>query len=457
MRCAGVLPILMFVLAGAGALACRALAAEPLAGDDAFFEKQVRPLLVTRCYQCHGDLPEPKGGLRLTSREAILKGGESGPAAVAGNAAESRLIAAINYDGLEMPPEGKKLTEREIATLTRWVERGMAWPAIDPRAEKSMRLAAEAEHIAAARRSFWSFQPVADPPLPTVKNRDWARTPLDYFVLAELERRGLAPSPPADRRTLLRRLSFDLVGLPPTPEEIDAFVVDRSSEAVERVVERLLASPCYGERWGRHWLDVARYADTKGYVLFQDDKFPWSYTYRDYVVRAFNEDLSYDRFIIEQLAADQLNLGADKRPLTALGFLTLGNGFMNNQHDVIDDRIDVITRGLMGLTVTCARCHDHKFDPIPTSDYYALYGVLASSAEPTVPPLFEDPPNTPEYAAFAKELADREQKLRAFLEQKCTALVSRRGRGWPNTCWPSTRWPASRRSTTSCCWPTTPT
>jgi hypothetical protein len=281
----------------------------------------------------------------------------------------------------------------------------------------------EDQEIVEARRSFWSFQPIRKPPLPAVKNSAWPQTPIDRFILAELEKRGLSPSPPADKRTLLRRLSFDLVGLPPAPAEIDSFLGDDSPEAVSRVVDRLLASPHYGERWGRHWLDVARYADTKGYVLFQDANFPWSYTYRDYVVRAMNEDLPYDRFVVEQLAADQLPLAADRRPLTALGFLTLGSGFMNNQQDVIDDRIDVVTRGLLGLTVTCARCHDHKFDPIPTRDYYSLYGVFASSVEPTIPPLFEEPPKTEAYAAFAKELADRERKLTEYLDQKYSALI----------------------------------
>ena len=344
-------------------------AAEPTAADAEFFEKDIRPLLIARCYKCHGDLKEPKGKLTLTSREAVLAGGETGPAAIEGKPGESLLIAAINYDGPEMPPDGKRLTAAEIAKLTHWVERGLPWPKADPQSLKKSQAYAEAVQIAEVRRGFWSFQPVRKPALPAVKNSDWVQKPIDGFILAELEKRGLSPSSPADKRTLLRRLTFDLVGLPPTPEEMELFLRDNSPNAVERVVDRLLASPHYGERWGRHWLDVARYADTKGYVLFQDANFPWSYTYRDYVVRALNEDLPYDRFVLEQVAADQLPLGADKRPLTALGFLTLGSGFMNNQQDVIDDRIDVVTRGLLGLTVTCARCHDHKFDPIPPQDY----------------------------------------------------------------------------------------
>ena len=221
-----------------------------------------------------------------------------------------------------------------------------------------------------------------------------------------------------------------------------------------RVVDRLLASPRYGERWGRHWLDVARYADTKGYVLFQDANFPWSYTYRDYVVRALNEDLPYDRFVLEQLAADLLPLGNDKRPLTALGFLTLGSGFMNNQQDVIDDRIDVVTRGLLGLTVSCARCHDHKFDPIPTEDYYSLYGVLASAIEPTVPPLFEEPPRTEAYAAFAKELDERQRKLNEYLDQKFRELASGARSRVGEYLLAAQRSKANRRRRSSCCWPT---
>jgi hypothetical protein len=323
-----------------------------------------------------------------------------------------------------MPPEGEKLTPVEVARLERWVERGLPWPKSDPASAARSKSLAEQSQIAAARASHWAFQPVRRGVLPEVRDANWSQTPLDRFVLAELERHGLTPSRKADKRTLLRRLTFDLIGLPPTPQEIDAFLADDSPAAIERVVDRLLASPHYGERWGRHWLDVARYADTKGYVLFQDSNFPWSYTYRDYVVRSLNDDLPYDRFIVEQLAADKLPLGADRRPLTALGFLTLGSGFMNNQQDVLDDRIDVVTRGLLGLTVTCARCHDHKFDPIPTADYYSLYGVMASSVEPTVPPLFEPPPQTPEYAAFAKELADREQKLAEYVDGKFRDLVS---------------------------------
>jgi hypothetical protein len=261
--------------------------------------------------------------------------------------------------------------------------------------------------------AHWAFQPVREPPLPAVKSSSWPATPIDYFILAKLEANGFSPAPPADKRTLLRRITFDLTGLPPTPREMDAFLADNSPDAYEKVVERLLNSPHYGERWGRYWLDVARYADSKGYVYTDERKFPFSYTYRDYVIRAFNEDLPYDRFIMEQLAADQLDLGGDQRPLAAMGFLTLGRRFLNNVHDIIDDRIDVTTRGLMGLTVACARCHDHKYDPIPQADYYSLYGVFASSVEPGDLPLIGAPAAGKLGEEFTKEL----EKLNANKEK----------------------------------------
>ncbi len=423
----GILPVLLaalFALFMFSATLAEEPTTEPSPADAEFFEGQIRPLLIARCYKCHGDMLEPKGGLSLTSRDAILAGGESGPAAVPGKPHESLLIGAIHYDGLEMPPEGDRLKPLQVAALERWVERGLPWPKNDLTTLARIRLAAEQSQIDAARQSHWAFQPVANPPLPDVRNTDWPQTTVDRFVLAQLEAQGLTPSPPGDKRMLLRRLSFDLTGLPPTPEEVAAFAADTSPDAVDRAIDRLLASPHHGERWARHWLDVARYADTKGYVLFKDSNIPWAYTYRDYVIRAFNEDLPYDRFIVEQLAADKLPLGDDRRALTALGYLTLGSGFMNNQQDVIDDRIDVVTRGLMGLTVTCARCHDHKFDPIPTRDYYALYGVFANSFEPIVPPLFEPPPNTEAYEKFAAELVKRQQVLDKFLDDKFHALVA---------------------------------
>jgi hypothetical protein len=337
-----------------------------------FFENKVRPLLFNRCYGCHGEKNQ-QGGLRLDSREAMLKGGGSGAALVPDDPAKSLIVQAVNYTGnLKMPPTGK-IGAEEIAVLTDWVKMGAPWPA-----------AKSAAPTKDPRANLWSLRPVKRPALPAVKAAAWCRNPIDRFILAKLEAKGLAPAPQADRRTLLRRVTFDLIGLPPTPQEVDAFLADRSAHAYEKVVDRLLADPRYGERWGRHWLDVARYADTKGYVFVEDAVFHNAYNYRDYVIRSFNEDLPYDRFIIQQLAADRLPIGDDRRSLAALGFLTLGRRFLNDPVLINDDRIDVTCRGLMGLTVGCARCHDHKFDPIPSKDYYALYGIFASAHETMV-------------------------------------------------------------------------
>jgi hypothetical protein len=382
-----------------------------------FFEARIRPLLADRCLSCHG--PEKKkGGVRLDSRAAMLKGNSGGPVLSPGEPDKSPIIRAVRQDTkIKMPPDGK-LPVDAIDALTAWVKMGAPWPAAD-------KPKADASDVAELRKSHWSFQPIRKPTVPTVKTAGWAETPLDRFILAKLDAAGLKPAPPADKRTLIRRAYLDLIGLPPTPEEVDAFVKDNSPDAFARVVDRLLASPQYGERWGRHWLDVARYADTKGYVFQEERRYPYAYTYRDYVIRAFNEDLPYDRFITEQLAADRLELGEDKKPLAAMGFLTLGRRFLNNTHDIIDDRIDVVSRGLMGLTVSCARCHDHKFDPIPTKDYYSLYGVFAGSVEPADLPLFGKPEQTAAYLAFEKELQARETKVNEFLETTRGELIGK--------------------------------
>jgi mono/diheme cytochrome c family protein len=373
------------------------------------FERHVRPILVEHCQGCHGGKKQ-MGGLRLDSREALAKGGDNGAVVKAGDPDGSRLIQAVRHAGeLKMPPR-KRLPAEAVAALEAWVRAGAAWP--------SERAAADGE----AWRRHWAFQPVRRPAVPTPRNGGQAKNAIDAFILDKLDAKGLSLSVEADRRTLIRRLSFDLVGLPPAPEEVDTFVKDARPGAYERLLDRLLASPHYGERWGRHWLDVARYADTKGYVFFEETDYPWGWTYRDYVIESLNEDKPYDRFLVEQLAADQLDLGQDRRPLRALGFVALGGRFMNNVQDILDDKIDVVTRGLMGLTVACARCHDHKFDPVPTADYYSLYGVFASTYEPTVPPLYADPPRTPAYEKFEKELARREKALADFLAEKLAAV-----------------------------------
>ncbi|HLV79051.1 MAG TPA: PSD1 and planctomycete cytochrome C domain-containing protein [Chthonomonadaceae bacterium] len=389
---------------------------------EAFFEAQVRPVLIRRCFDCHGPTQQ-MGGLRLDSRAALLKGGGRGPALVPGDPEKSHLIQAIRYGGaLKMPPTGK-LPANEIAALTAWVQMGAPWPATA--VTHPAKTGPGGDYVLSeAQKRFWSFQPVRPPRLPAVKNKAWVRSPIDRFVLAKLEAKGLSPSPPADRATLIRRVTLDLTGLPPTPQEVDAFLADKSPDAYEKVVDRMLASPRYGERWGRHWLDVARYADTKGYVFTEDPVYHSAYTYRDYVIRAFNEDKPYDRFIQEQLAADLLP-NADRRSLAALGFLTLGRRFLNDPALINDDRIDVTCRGLMGLTVACARCHDHKFDPIPQKDYYSLYGVFASSQESNPPVAITPQAQNDAYAAHQRRLDTARSALQTLVAAQCARLRPR--------------------------------
>ncbi len=379
----------------------RAIAITP--AETEFFEKQVRPVLVEQCYKCHG--PEKqKGSLRVDSRAALLKGTDDGPVIVSGKPDESSFIKSIRHEGeSKMPAKADKLPDAAIAALAEWVKMGAPWPEGDVRPPTAIEVAA---------KSHWSLQPVHLPAIPEVAREQAAiKSPIDNFVLAKLEAAKLEAAPPASKRALIRRATFDLTGLPPTLEEIDAFEKDGSPEAFARVVDRLLASPRYGERWGRYWLDVARYADTKGYVFQEERRYPFAYTYRDWVVRAFNEDMPYDQFLVRQIAADQLG-EADNSSLAALGFLTLGRRFINNINDIIDDRIDVISRGTMGLTTVCARCHDHKFDPISQKDYYALYGIFASSTEPAPQdlPVLANDPASPEY------LREREAKEAAIHE-----------------------------------------
>jgi mono/diheme cytochrome c family protein len=376
------------------------------------FEQRIRPLLADHCYSCHSQHAEKlKGGLLLDSAEGFLKGGDSGPAIIPGDPEKSLLIKAVSYTDpdLQMPPKNKRLAPDQVRLLEAWVKLGAPAPKTStvPTAKAGV-----------SRSKHWAFQPVQRPALPAVKDAGWVQSPIDQFILAKLEANGLAPSPRAAKRTLIRRVTFDLTGLPPTSSDVAAFLEDDAPDAYARVVERLLSSPQYGERWARHWLDVARYADTKGYVFEEERRYPYAYTYRDYVVRAFNEDLPFDQFIIEQIAADRLPLGQDKQALAALGYLTLGRRFLNHLPDIIDDRIDVVTRGMMGLTVACARCHDHKFDPITTKDYYALYGVFASCSEPENEPILSSNRKPAHYAAYLREHEKRLQELNRFQEAK---------------------------------------
>jgi hypothetical protein len=399
-------------------------AAEPAPTPQAleFFETKVRPVLAENCFSCHGPKRQ-QAGLRLDGRAELLKGGDNGPVLVPGQPEKSRILEVLQYTGdVKMPPKAK-LPAESVEALTAWVKMNAPWP------EGATNTGATTSPtVAEARKTHWAFQPVRKTEPPAVKNSAWPRSDIDRFILARLEEKKLTPAGDADRRTLLRRVTFDLIGLPPTPEELAAFEADRSSEAFAKVVDRLLADSRYGERWGRHWLDVARYADSKGYVFEEERRYPFAYTYRDYVIRAFNEDLPYHQFLLQQLAADKLvavEKSKDPRPLAAMGFLTLGRRFLNNIHDIIDDRIDVTMRGLQGMTVACARCHDHKFDPIPSKDYYSLYGVFASSTEPKDLPTLGEPAQTAEYKAFQEKLKVLQADVKKFEEANASELKAK--------------------------------
>jgi hypothetical protein len=374
------------------------------AGDADFFETRVRPLLANNCFECHGEKKQ-EAGLRLDVRKPAMRGGDEGPVIRPGSPDESKLMAAVRYAGdVQMPPRGK-LPAEQIETLAAWIARGAPWP-------EHATTESAADDPAVAAKNHWAFQPVRLPPAPSVQRVGWLKEPLDSFVLARLEAAGIAPGQLADKRTLVRRATIDLTGLPPTPAEVDEFLNDNSADAFAKVVDRLLASPRYGERWGRYWLDLARYADTKGYVFNEDRNYPFAHVYRDWVIRSFNEDLPYDQFLIQQLAADRAPHEGNKNPhLAAMGFLTLGRRFLNNKFDIIDDRIDVTMRGTMALTVSCARCHDHKFDPIPTADYYSLFGVFDASVEKLEPV-------APASEEYLKGVRDREAKIEQFLNDR---------------------------------------
>lgn len=373
-----------------------------------FFETKVRPILVKNCYECHSaEARKSKGGLVLDTREGWQKGGEDGKVIVPGNPDKSMLIKAIRYtdDDLQMPPD-EKMRPEDIAVLTQWVRMG----APDPRTTAGSKLTGLNDKA----RAHWSYKPLKSPSVPRVKDTTWIKSPIDAFVLSKLEAQDMHPSEPATREALIRRATYDLIGLPPTPEEVEAFKQDTSPEAFEKVVNRLLASPHFGERWGRYWLDTARYSDTTGNDKNRGEyRLPYAWTYRDYVIQSFNADRPYDLFLKEQLAADLMPVSArDPSRLAALGFLTVGKRFQN-PNDTIDERIDAVGKGMLGLTVACARCHDHKFDPISQADYYSLHGIFNSTEEPTEKPLIVRPgTNDEEYKDFEKQLAELEAKDR---------------------------------------------
>jgi mono/diheme cytochrome c family protein len=396
-------------------LALSATAAEmaqpPTAAQLEFFEKEVRPVLADNCYKCHGSKKQ-KSGLRLDSREFILKGGEVGPVVVLGKPETSRLILAINHakvkDVEPMPSADEKISPKAIAALTEWVRQGLPWPT-------------ESSPIAHDPRSHWAFKTVQTPATPAIAPADEAkiRQPLDRFVLAKLKSAGLDFNPEAPREVIIRRLTLALWGMNPSSEETSAYVADKDPQATEKLVDRLLVAPAFGERWARHWLDVARYSDTKGYVFQEERRYPYAYTYRDWVVNAFNQDLPYDQFLRLQIAGDQIAKDPENnRDLAALGFLTLGRRFLNSTPDIIDDRIDVVMRGTQGMTMACARCHDHKFDPLATAEYYSLYAIFNSSQEPKELPPIKPFARTKETDEFDAELSVRQKKLADFIDSR---------------------------------------
>ena len=384
-----------------------------------FFEAKIRPVLADTCYRCHSaDAGKSKGGLTLDSRDAILKGGDTSPAVVPGDPEKSLLIKAISYvdPDLQMPPSstGGKLSNTQIADLATWVKMGAPVPA------NATAVKTKLSGMTDKARGHWSYQPVKIAKVPINKNQQWCRTPVDCFILQKVEAAKMLPSPDADKESLLRRAFYDLVGLPPSPQEIESFLADKSQEAWARVVDRLLASPHYGERWGRHWLDTARYSDTAGAnVNGTEYRYAYAWTYRDWVINALNADMPYDKFVTYQLAADLMpkdQLGHNDENLAALGFITVGERF-GNPNDLINERIDTVSKAMLAMTVSCARCHDHMFDPISQKDYYALHGVFSSITEPNVKPLIGSLPPADLLADYSKkEIAVKQEIASAYYE-----------------------------------------
>ena len=353
------------------------------AADLEFFEKRVRPVLANRCYACHSAETKPAGGLRVDDRNGLLTGGNGGPAVIPGDPDGGLLIQRIlhNDPKLKMPKEGAPFTAEELADLRKWITDGVAWPS-----EKVPPSPAHLEPMYQKLRArHWSLQPRQNSKLPPVRDKAWAESEIDSFILAKLEEKKLLPVKDADKVTLIRRVTFDLTGLPPTPEEIQSFVRDKSENAYTQLVDRLLGSSQYGERWGRHWLDVARYAESTG--PSRNIPYPHAWKYRDYVLDSINRDVPFNRFIQEQVAGDLIpsNEAEKARLQIATGFLALGPKDVNQRFkerfhmDNVDEQVDTVTRSVLGLTVSCARCHDHKFDPIPAKDYYAIAGIFTST------------------------------------------------------------------------------
>jgi mono/diheme cytochrome c family protein/cytochrome c553 len=372
-----------------------------------FFEMKVRPILAKNCFACH--TASKMGGLEMSSREALLKGGADGAAIVPGDPDHSLLIRAVRHEDarIKMPPQGQ-LSSDEIDQLSLWVKAGAVWP--KSHASQGTTAAKGDDYvITPEQRNYWAFRPVTKPAPP--KADAWAKTPIDHFIAAKLQEKGLAPVKPADKRTLIRRATFDLTGLPPTPEEVDSFLKDKSAGAFAKVVDRLLASPRYGERWGRHWLDVSRYSDDK-LDSERDAPHPNAFRYRDWVIQAFNDDMPYDEFVKAQIAGDLLP--NPEKTAAGLGLYALSPEFQ-------DDRVDVTTRGFLGLTVACATCHNHKFDPIPQKDYYALLSVFDNTKMDEYP--LAPKAEVEEYKARKKKVEDEEKKLKEYVDAQAAQLA----------------------------------
>ncbi len=384
-----------------------------------FFETKVRPILAENCFECHG-AKKQKRDLRLDSLAAMLEGGDNGPAIVPGHPEKSLLVKAINHDGdVKMPSKGKKLPREQIDALTQWIKMGAPWPGSDKTAIKKR----GDFQITQKDRSHWAFQAVKRPAIPDVKNQAWVRNPIDAFILAKLEAKGLQPAPPASKQEIARRLYYDVTGLAPTPIEIEAFVNDASPDAYEKLVDKLVATPQYGEKWARHWLDLVRYAETNSYE--RDNPKPHVWRYRDYVIRAFNEDKPYDRFLREQLAGDEIYPG-DADALIATGFYRLGIwddepvDAKQARYDGLDDIIATIGQSLLGLTFDCARCHNHKIDPIAQRDYYGLVAFVHGvnhyrGGGPTDQRPLGDPKQHEAYQKAFKELEEKRAKTLAAI------------------------------------------
>jgi len=423
-------PLACWILLGTVCFATPGLYTTRGLGDEGieFFEAKIRPVLVGACYECHAaEAKQVHGGLLVDHKGGLLRGGDSGPSVVPGDVDESLLIGALRHETFEMPPKGK-LPDEVINDFIQWIEMG----APDPRTEEKS-IASAAMTLEEAK-DYWAFQPLVEPQRPSVSQADWPLGEIDYFVLSRMESAGVKPVGPSDKRQWIRRANFDLIGLPPTPDEIEAFLADESPTAYATVIDRLLNSPHYGERWGRHWLDVARYAEDQAHT-FAVKPNNSGYRYRDWVIEAFNSDMPYDRFVKLQIAADLVELDQEQRfqHLPALGFFGLGAQYYKNSDaeraraDELDDRVDTLTRGFLGLTVSCARCHDHKYDPIPTQDYYSLAGVFQScrlTNEPLVP---ED--EVKRYETAEKRLKDAEETVKETIAaEKQTASETQAGR-----------------------------